>query len=89
MEYTIYIFLPSLLCHDITKRLTDVTLPIMLNCFISVVMKRLSDVGPPAEVTRSTFTGAITGKKVETEEIMPCFSRTSPENLGEMKQNSR
>jgi hypothetical protein len=45
-------------------------------------------VGPPAEEMRGAFTGIVTGKKVETERIMPRSSRTYPENLGEVERYS-
>jgi hypothetical protein len=42
-------------------------------------------VGPPVKKMRGAFTGAVTGKKVETREIMPCFTHTYPENHVEVE----
>jgi hypothetical protein len=37
------------------------------------------------EETRGAFTGIVTGKKVETIGIVPCFTHMYPENLGEVE----
>jgi hypothetical protein len=48
-----------------------------------------ASVGPPVKKMRGGFTGAVTGKKVETEEIVPRFTHTYPENLVEVERRGQ
>jgi hypothetical protein len=65
----------------------------MLGCCVSVTWAihraEHASVGPPVEVTMSAFTGAVIGKKGETEGIVPPFLQTYPKNLREMEWHSQ